>query len=58
MAFNLGYAGLLQFRQMWSALERHDYDEAARQMLDSRWAQQVGRRATELAAMMRTGETA
>ena len=29
--------------------------EAAAEMLDSRWASQVGRRAHELAAMMRTG---
>ena len=30
-------------------------EKAAAEMLDSRWAGQVGRRASELAAMMRTG---
>lgn len=57
MAFNLGYGGLLKFKRMWAAIEAADYDEAARQMLDSLWARQVGRRATELADMMQTGET-
>jgi len=55
MAFNLGVAGLLQFRRMLSALRRQDWDGAAREMLDSLWAQQVGERARRLAAMMRSG---
>lgn len=56
MGFNLGTAGLSNFRKMWAAIEQHDYDEAARQMLDSQWAEQVGQRADELAEQMRTGE--
>jgi hypothetical protein len=32
------------------------YNEAADNFLDSRWAQQVGNRAKELAYMIRTGE--
>jgi lysozyme len=56
MCFNIGFYGLMGFRKMWLALSRHDYTEAARQMLDSRWARQVGYRADELAQIMRTGE--
>ena len=56
MLFNLGKPGFLTFRRMLAALERGNYAEAAKEMMDSKWAQQVGRRATELAEIMRTGE--
>ena len=52
MAFNLGYR-LGEFRRMFAALARKDYEEAAREMLDSRWARQVGGRARELAEIMK-----
>lgn len=55
MLFNLGLARFLGFRKMITALERKDYDEAARQMMDSLWSQQVPKRAFELAEIMRTG---
>ena len=56
MAFNLGFNGLLQFKRMWAAIGRCDYEKAAEEMLKSKWARQVGNRATELAEIMRTGE--
>lgn len=56
MAFNLGVAGLLTFKQTLAAVHRGDWDAAASGMLDSKWARQVGARATRLATMMRTGE--
>lgn len=55
MCFNLGFYGLMGFRKTWLAIARKDYAEAARQMLDSRWARQVGNRAQELSQIMRTG---
>ena len=55
MAFNLGLGGLLKFKKFQQALERKDFAEASRQMLDSLWARQVGRRAVRLAKMMETG---
>lgn len=55
MAFNLGLSGLLGFRRMLEAARRLCFEEAAAEMLDSRWAAQVGRRALELAGMMRLG---
>ena len=54
MAFNLGFDGLLRFQQMHAALRAGDYERAAREMLDSRWAQQVGARADRLAKQMET----
>lgn len=56
MAFNLGVAGLLSFRQTLAAVQRGDFVAAARGMLDSKWARQVGPRADRLALMMATGD--
>lgn len=55
MIFNLGFAGFTKFKLMIAALESGDYNEAATQMLDSRWAKQVGVRANELAEIMTRG---
>lgn len=56
MVFNLGIGGLLRFTQMLSALSCKDYNRAAAEALNSHWATQVGKRATDTAAMFRTGE--
>lgn len=56
MAFNLGIDGLLAFKQTLAAIASGDYDRAATEMLNSRWAAQVGERARRLARMMRTGK--
>lgn len=56
MQFNLGAPRLGMFRKMWATLDKQDYNAAAREMLDSKWAGQVGERAVKLAVMMRTGE--
>ena len=55
MCFNLGLAGLLAFKRMLAALEAGDYDKAADEMLDSKWARQVFTRSTDLAKMMKGG---
>lgn len=57
MCFNLGIYGLLKFKRMFAAMRAQDYDAAGREMLDSRWAEQVGQRAITLAEMMRTNES-
>lgn len=56
MCFNIGVQGFLNFTQMILALEAHNYQRAADEMLDSKWAQQVGERANCLANIIRTGE--
>ncbi|HPG40887.1 MAG TPA: glycoside hydrolase family protein [bacterium] len=55
MVFNLGLPRFLGFKKMLAALEVRDYAAAAREMLDSKWARQVGKRAKTLARQMRRG---
>lgn len=55
MAFNLGIAGLLGFKNTLAMIERGDYAGAAKGMLASKWASQVGDRAKRLAIMMERG---
>ncbi len=55
MAFNMGIGGLLKFKRMIQALGVRDYERAAIEMLDSRWARQVGRRANNLSEQMKRG---
>ena len=55
MAINLGVDGLLGFRRMILAVDRGHYDQAAREMLNSKWATQVFGRAVRLAKMMADG---
>ena len=55
MAFCLGVAGLQRFSMMLAALHAGDWNTAAAEALDSRWAQQVGDRAKRIAEIFRTG---
>lgn len=56
MCFNLGIHGLLKFKKFLKALELENYEDASIEMLDSRWAKQVGIRANELSEQIRTGK--
>jgi lysozyme len=53
MAFNLGITGLLRFTNTLAYLEDHKWLAAADEMLDSKWADQVGNRAIEVSNMVR-----
>jgi lysozyme len=55
MAFNLGLAKLLEFKNTLNFIALEKYDKAADAMLASRWAKQVGKRAIELSQQIRTG---
>ena len=55
MAFNMGVPRLGKFKKMWAAIEDGDMIEASKQALDSRWADQVGRRAERLAERLTSG---
>lgn len=57
MCFNLGAPRLLKFKETLGWLKQGHYAAAAGAMLDSKWAVQVGDRATRLAHMIRTGRT-
>lgn len=55
MMFNLGLARFKGFKGMLARAKEGRYNEAADEMLDSKWAKQVGMRAARLALMMRRG---
>lgn len=58
MSFNLGVNGLLGFKNTLSLLSAGKYKEAAKEMLNSKWADQVGDRAKRLSKQIETGEYA
>jgi len=55
LCFNLGLTRLLGFKKALAAVEVSDWDTAKVELLDSRWATQVGNRAQEIAEMIRSG---
>ena len=56
MSFQLGVEGLLAFKTTLGLVEKGNYEEAAKQMLKSRWATQTPQRAKRMSEQMRTGE--
>lgn len=56
MAFNMGIGGLASFVNTLRMIKEDDYAGAARNMLLSKWARQVGKRAIRLSRQMETGE--
>jgi len=54
LRFNLGAAGYRTFKQMGKALDMGDYTEAAYQILHSKYHDQVGKRAEDIAAWLTT----
>ena len=58
MAFQMGKAGLLGFKNTLENIRQGRYAEAARGMLSSLWARQTPERAQRLARQMVTGEWA
>jgi lysozyme len=53
MMFNLGRPRLSAFKGMKAGVDARDWNEAADQMVDSRWYKQVGARAERLVERMR-----
>lgn len=56
MTYNMGHGGVSRFKKMIAALNAGDYEEAARQIEDSRYFSQVGHRAVKNRDAMRSGE--
>jgi len=56
MCFNLGITRLKGFKKTLGYISVGSYENAANEMLDSNWADQVGQRAQRLSLMMKTGE--
>jgi len=55
MIFMLGMRGFLAFKKMMRAIEAGDFASASFEILNSKMATQVGKRASFLAETMRTG---
>ena len=53
MMFNMGYTRLSKFRGMKRGVDARDWNDAADEMVDSRWYNQVTNRATRLVERMR-----
>tara|TARA_E500000318_G_scaffold57372_2_gene53256 strand:- start:1580 stop:2011 length:432 start_codon:yes stop_codon:yes gene_type:complete len=56
ISFNLGASKLRGFKNALQAMSEDNYKTASEEFYDSRWAQQVGMRATRLCKMIKTGE--
>jgi lysozyme len=54
MMFNLGYPRLSGFKKMIKAMNEKDWNEAANQMVDSKWYNQVPNRAKRLVEEVRS----
>ena len=53
LCFNMGISRLMKFQLMLGAIQAGQYELAAKELLDSRYARQVGKRAEELADILR-----
>tara|TARA_R110000782_G_scaffold263813_1_gene356654 strand:- start:43 stop:492 length:450 start_codon:yes stop_codon:yes gene_type:complete len=56
MCFNLGYPRLNKFVKFIAAMQKGDWKTAGEEMMDSKWATQVGNRAVRLQQMVIQGE--
>lgn len=55
MIFQLGLGGVKKFKKMIAAINQGDWEEAAAQAMDSRWAKQTPRRAVFISTVLRSG---
>ena len=54
--FNVGIGTVKKFKNTLSCMQSGEWDKAADEMMDSRWARQVGNRAIEVTEQIRTGK--
>ena len=55
LCFNMGISRLMAFKKTFGFLREGMYDKAASELLESRYANQVGQRAIDVANMIRDG---
>ncbi len=55
MCFNLGISGLIEFHKAIAAMQKGDFAESAKEMQDSKWFGEVGKRAVRLCEEMKSG---
>ena len=56
ICFNLGLTKLRGFTNALTAMSREQFDVAADEFMDSKWAKQAGMRAIRVTEMIRDGE--
>ena len=56
MAYQMGINGLKGFKKSLAYMTEHDYNAAASEFMNSRWARQTPQRAAKVTAMISTGE--
>ena len=56
LCFTLGITRLRKFKKALGFMETDDFEKAADEFMDSKWADQVGQRAINVTTMIRTGE--
>lgn len=56
MGYQLGVGGVLEFTQMWDAVEDRAWVRTAKAAKDSRWARQTPNRAKRVCYALETGE--
>jgi lysozyme len=56
IVFNMGLTRFSGFKKTIGYIEIEQYEDAAKEMLDSKWAKQVGDRATRLSKIFAKGE--
>lgn len=56
MAYQLGWNGVLKFKNMWKAIRNKDYETAALEMMKSKWYRDTPARCTLQASRMRAGQ--
>ena len=54
MCYQLGVTGVSKFKKALKAMEDGDWDKAADEMLDSKWAKQTPNRAKEMSDIIRS----
>ena len=55
MVFNMGINRFKHFKKTIYYIKNNDFTKASTEMMDSRWANQVGFRAVKLSSMMKMG---
>lgn len=56
ICFNIGIHGLLEFKKTLTLIQESKFGDAAEELIDSKWADQVGSRATRLAMQLESGK--
>ncbi|MFW6247178.1 MAG: glycoside hydrolase family protein, partial [bacterium] len=56
MVYNMGVGGVKKFRSMTQYLKEGDYKNAASEILNSRYSEQVGKRAESIAKLIKSGD--